>query len=346
MTLIELMVVSAISSILMLAAVALLVSMQRTRANSRRRLEKMDQTFTASATLERSLLNTGYHFPSARYGFRVFNNVASGTVQGQQVGGACDTCVVPNTDMFEIVEGSAGPFGRVSGGSIDAGLVLVPPGGPLGGGTPGVQLFMFSDGREESCLALGTVSSDGLALESLEYVDRETLAPQPGNYFPGSGHRNYNCPRPEMFVSVATRRQRFFVSESDAGTRALKVFNLAPTGVFPDAGSASILVNGVDNLQVIPLVDRADGGFATGCNGETCLCNLTGASCVISNTEFLTTERVVGAKIRLSVRSARVDRVPVSATPQLADETLPADDTRRMTQEQTFSFRNFVQVQP
>jgi prepilin-type N-terminal cleavage/methylation domain-containing protein len=346
LTLLEMMIVTAVSSILMLAAVALLASMQQIKSSARKALDRMDQSFSAAVVLERSLLNVGYHFPSARYGFRVYNNVTGTSLQGQQVGGACDTCIVANTDMVELVEGSPGPFGRVTGTtSIDAGIPLDPPGGPLAAGVPGIQLFLFSNANEESCLARGNISADGLTIENLVYVDRETLSPQPANYFPGTGFRNFACPTAGMFVSVAVRRQRFFVSQDDAGVRSLRVLNLAPTGLFPDAGASTLLVRGVDNLQVMPMVTRADAGFTTGCTQEMCFCN-AGQSCTIAGNEFQTTERVVGARIRLSVLGGRVEQGVTSVSPSLADETLTADTTRRRVQEQTVSFRNFSQVDP
>lgn len=123
MTLIELMVTAVVASVVVSAAVAVLVSMsQQTRA-SERRLEAVNSAMLATAIIQSDLTNAGYRFPSAAFGMRHYNNVDAATVLSGpapiSTGGNCSgpgIGLVPGTDVVEVAQGFevVGP-GRAEG---------------------------------------------------------------------------------------------------------------------------------------------------------------------------------------------------------------------------------------
>jgi prepilin-type N-terminal cleavage/methylation domain-containing protein len=356
LTLVELLVVAAISSVLMLAAVSLLVSMQQTRTRSRQQLERIDQTFSAAVQLERPLLNAGYNFPSSRYAVRFYNNVAGPTLVGQFVGGTCPTCIVPDTDVVEVVEGIGQPFARVIGpanrsGSPPLSARLEPPGFRVQAADVNTRqfLFLFTDDQGRNCLGRGLVRNGGPCPTCELFftdVDRETLTDQAANYFGSTAPRDYQCPAAGMAATAAGIRRRYFVNQDAAGNFSLRLLELNPVTLDGATGALSVVSQGIDNLQAIPLVERGPAAFTAGCQNNLCECNIRGADCVMNN-QFDLTERITGMKLRLSARVTSVSQnLGVDTTSVLADETPRVDRIPRQVQEQAYSFRNFAQVQP
>jgi hypothetical protein len=356
LTLVELLVVSAISSVLILATVQLLISMQQTRTRSRQQLERIDQTFSAAIQLERPLLNAGYNFPGARYAVRFYNNVTGPTIVGQPVGGTCPTCVVPDTDMVEVVEGIGQPFARVIGSANRTGsppLIarLEPPGFrvQLADVNTRQLLFLFTDDRGRNCLGRGVVRNGGPCPTceiSFTDVDRDTLTDQNADYFGSTPPRDYQCPAAGMAATAGGIRRRYFVHRDGAGAFSLRLLELNPVTLDGSTGVVSVVAQGIDNLQAIPLVERGPAPFTAGCQGNLCECNRPGADCVLNN-QFDLTERVSGVRLRLSARVTSVSQnLGVDTTSVLADETPRVDRIPRQVQEQAYSFRNFAQVQP
>ncbi len=363
-TLLEVLVVSAIAAILVVTAASLLVTMSSQRAANRKRLDRLTQSFTAMTLLERSLLNGGYHFPSARFGFRVYDNVTSGTTYGGfPVSGACGSslCITANTDVLELVEGFSEAPGQILSIKGDGGPNLASPGGPIfyDGGTEQFLLLMgTSDGG--NCIGIGTVDSTNLAV-SYRPVDRDLSTVSMSYYSVATSPANYQCPprstdpyNNDFTLSVAALRHLYMVmSYDDGGSRGLYQVDISAvsTATSSDAGAMTILARGVDNFQVMPLIKQGNSAYVTGCANGICECN-SGASCTLTgdNTtaDFQDTARVIGVKVGLSSRGETDDRITGAAVvpPRLGNETMPADQFKRTSQTQTYMLRNFAQVQP
>ena len=371
-TLIEVMVVSAIAAVLLVTAASLLVTMSSQRAANRKRLDRLSESFTAMTLLERSILNGGYHFPSARFGFRVYDNVTAGsTYGGYSVAASCagPGCIVPNTDVLELVEGAAPQPSLIANSLPDASTInVVPasPGGPiyLADAGPGEFLFMFGASDGGNCAAIGhlvdTFPSNGVGFFQVRLVDRDLATVSQSGYYSvaaGATNHSYNCPTNtfQMTASVATVRHLYFVMADDGGTRGLYQEDLSPltsvTGATGDAGTLTMLARGIDNFQVIPLALQSGSGFTVGCTNGICDCNI-GGSCSFtgvsgSDPEFGVSGRIVGVRIGLTSRGETDDRLPaVVVPPRLANETMPADNVKRTPQTQTYMLRNFAQVSP
>lgn len=385
-TLLEILVVSAIAALLAVTAATLLVTMSSQRAANRKRLDRLTQSFTAMTVLERTLLNAGYHFPSSRFAFRVYDNVTSGTLAGIPVcpaAGMTGDCIVRNTDVLELVEGIAPQPGQISGQDVDGGasggwVRLFSPGGPLqldAGVYPANKyLMLFGKPGGFNCAAIGGLPGSDPLEHTVIMVDRD-LGLQNNNYYAPSpttaAPRNYKCPDGMdpvsgtfMTMSVAGSRHVYFVV-TDGGGVGLAMKEIGPTSTAKagaDGGGFTLLSNGVDNFQVVPLVVRGDAGFATGCTGTgmaaVCECNTPGSSCALDNTpadtdtQFYASGQVIGVRIGLSVlgetnERLRSDNPSFTQVPnRLGNETMPADNLKRTTQTQTYMLRNFKQVEP
>jgi prepilin-type N-terminal cleavage/methylation domain-containing protein len=369
-TLLEILVVSAIAAILVVTAASLLVTMSSQRAANRKRLDRLTQSFTAMTLLERSLLNGGYHFPSARFGFRVYDNVVSGaTYAGYAVGAPCggSGCIVPNTDVLELVEGVSAQPGQLNTWLTDGGIQMFHPAAPLDfydAGT-GQFLFMFGTSDGGNCIAVGRPIDPAVAPDTVNVgmVDRNLAAVALNYYSVATAPAYYQCPpamgTPSTFdwtVSVASVRHVYLVLATDAGVYGLYQKDLSPlvtaTSGSSDAGLI-VLARGVDNFQVVPLIQQGNSTYVSGCSNGICECN-SGFSCSLSgandNQNFADTARVVGVRIGLTARGETQDRGTGTAVvpPRLANETMPAETPplKRTTQTQTYMMRNFAQVQP
>lgn len=359
-TLVEVLVVLAIASILMLATVAIISVMTKQKADASRRLARVTQSYLAMTLLERQVLNAGYHFPSARFGVRFHNNVDAGTFGGIAVGPPCDEpgCIVEGTDVLETLEGTTNPMGLVVNAIPDAGgytVFLQPPGGPVDPGDTSEHVFVFVAENGASCAAKGNlrILADGGSGSPWEInvtmLDRD-FADQDNTYYSTSASAPYDfqCPAPGMAMSAGSVRRRYFVLATDAGAG---LYSQEQPLLGTADGGASLLALGIDNLQVIPLAQQSDAGWSAGCTSGLCECNATGADCVMSgsnsDTDFVTSDLVVGARIGISAPGEVPARAPTTVPRlPLADEAFPNDRVYRTNQTQTYMFRNFSQVQP
>ena len=366
-TLIEILVVSAIAAVLVVAAAGLLVTMSTQRSANRKRLDRLTQSFTAMTLLERNMLNAGYHFPSARFGIRIYDDVTTGatTYGGLAVGGGCggEGCIPEHTDVLELVEGvipQPGAFDLMTDGG---GYQARPraPGGPLYPADAGTGEFLVLFGGPDGGNCAGRANivpspSGPYGILNVMMVNR-SLAAQATSYYSatnGTTHA-FDCPlQADMSVSVAASRALYLVLVADGGTRGLyrKEINVLSTATTASGdGGLTLLARGIDNFQVMPIIRQVGTSFTTGCSNGLCECN-TGLSCSITaadnDTEFALSGNIVGVKVGLSSRGDTDDRVtaPAAAPPRLANETMPADQVKRTTQVQTYMLRNFAQVSP
>ncbi|MBL9039750.1 MAG: hypothetical protein JNG84_14630 [Archangium sp.] len=350
------MIVSAIAAILFVAASALMVSLTNQKTEARKRIDRLAQGFSALTLVERNLLNTGYHFPSARFAFRVYNNVANGsTIGGMGVGSPCagTGCIVANTDVVEMAIGHDGPFGIVAAASVDGGgmSVFIRSPGPVQAGDTGQYVFVFGDGAGQSCAAVGSVNATNTVI-SVQMLN-EDFAPVATNYYSNTSPapRNFQCPAPNMTISATAALHRYFVymlaDGGDIGLyqqRATALPSAANRGYV--AGSERVVTLGIDNLQAVPIIAQAGTGFSTQCIGGICRCNALGDCVIDGGNQFDLGNRVDGVELSISVRGDAVQTTAVSTIrQQLGDETWSNDTTVRTVQSQTFMFRNFSQVQ-
>lgn len=345
LTLLELLIVSAISAVLLLAMVQIMIALSDLRAEQRRSLDRTTQLFVGQTLLERSLENGGYHIPSGRFAVRTFNNVAAGQSYGGVQVDTCDagTCIIAGTDVLEVAEGHPGNMGEVRFVSPDAGAMFITLGrvGPLPVGDMAPRVFYFGQNNSDSasCMGRGALSNatdnDKINLTMLDR-DRNTVA---GTYYStsSSSPHNYDCPAPGMWVGAEERRTRFFVANGLGGP-ALFAQNTDIT----DGGALRELALGIDNLQLVPIV--RDAGAGADCAQGVCLCNAnTASACQLAGgaLEFVLSEGLVGVEVRMTARGEFQGRAAPAVPPILADEPArPADAITRRPSTQTFFFRN------
>lgn len=359
LTLIEMMIVSAVAAILFVAASSLMVSVSEQRMEARRRIDRLAQSFSAMTLVERELLNAGYHFPSARFGLRVYNNVDNGSSIGglSVTSGTCAQagCIVAGTDIVEFPLGHPGPPGILAASRLDAGSLTVftrfP--GPVPVGDVGTHVFLFGDSTGRSCLGVGSANAEGLAIEVV-MLD-ENYAPVLPNYYSLSqpAPHNYPCPTPGMTISATDALRRYFIYQlADGGD--LGLYEQVGSGLPSSAnmGYVSTTVRpvtlGIDNLQAIPLVSLQGSffPFTAQCSNGLCRCNALGDCGLDAGTQMTVGEFVDGMELWTSNRGDSPQRTQVVIPRQrLADEIFPNDNIVRTVQSQTLMFRNFSQVQ-
>lgn len=345
LTLIELLIVSAISAVLLLAMVQIMIALSDLRAEQRRSLDRTTQLFVGQTLLERSLENGGYHIPSGRFAVRTFNNVTTGQTHGGVQVDICDagTCIIPGTDVLEVSEGHVGNMGEVRFVSPDSGTVFVTLGrvGPLPIGDVATRVFFFGQNNSDSasCIGQGALANltdnDKINLTMLDR-NRNTVAGTHYSTTSPSPH-NYDCPAPGMWVGVEDRRTRFFVGNGIGGP-ALFSQNSAIT----DGGALRELALGIDNLQLVPII--RDAGVGADCAQGVCLCNATATSaCQLAGGagEFAVSAGMVGVEVRMTARGEFQGRATAAVPAILADEPArPADAITRRPSSQSFFFRN------
>lgn len=342
-TLLELMVATLITAILLLAMTQIMVVLSNLRQEQRRVVDRTSQLFVGLTLMERSVENGGYHVPSARFAFRSFNNVVAGQSYGGLVVGGCDAgCIVEGTDVLEVSEGHPGNLGEVRFSSPDGGMVQIILGrvGPLPVGDVAPRVFYFGDTVGRTCIGRGAMmnatDNDKLLVTML---DRDRAAQAPGFYSTTSpAPSNYDCPAAGMWVGAEERRTRFFVA------RVNTVPTLFSQDAFAvDGGSLQELAPGVDNMQLVPLTRSTATGV--GCTAGVCECNVTGNLCQFTGgpAEVTAAETVVGVEVRLAARGELIGAAPLLVPPILADEpAFPADRVPRQMGSQVLFFRNLA----
>jgi prepilin-type N-terminal cleavage/methylation domain-containing protein len=343
LSLIELLIVSALTAILMVALVQIMVTLSSIRAEQRRVVDRTTRLFVGATLLERSIENAGYHIPAGRFAVRTYNNVASGqTYGGLDVG--CDAgCILAGSDVLEVSEGHPGNMGEVRFVTPDGGSMAIVLGrvGPLPVGDMAPRVFYFgTNTNDESCIGFGalqnTTDNDKIGLVMWD----RNRSPQASTYYSttSSAPHNYDCPAVGMWVGAEERRTRFFVARGALGPTLF-----AQDAFTADGGGLQELAPGVDNMQLVPIV--RDAGVGTDCGNGLCYCNSNGSSgCQLNGGtgEFATSGGLVGVEVRLASRGEReASTGPAVAPPILADEPAqPADRVSRRTSTQTYYFRN------
>jgi prepilin-type N-terminal cleavage/methylation domain-containing protein len=385
-TLIEILIVAAIAAIVMSAAVAIFTLTNSQRVNARKRLERVSQAFTAISALERDVLNAGYHFPSARFAFQNYNNIGPGDAlparPGDPVLLGCGSataidCIVADTDVIELAFGNDRPFAvvaGVNGTGANFQVVLQPPGGPLLFNEIGTFPVLFSSptpsAARQDCIGLARLTSAGNSMTNLTVtmMDRDRDYPKDRGFY-GARVGGYNCPVRGMIVSsgpisntVSTptgtqspgfSRRRYMIMRQAIGP-GLYRSDLEITADSPPVmrfRAPELVIEGIDNMQVMPLT-QAGAGPLTECNNGVSACTLG----TLGVDDFVQAGAVVGVRISVAAVGDLVQRItperpatdPVRSRLRLGDEPVPTtlDNIVRSESSQTFSFRNVTQVNP
>jgi Tfp pilus assembly protein PilE len=306
---IELMVAGAVASIALLAATQAYLQLIRIQRDLRRKNDVSIQLALGQVLLERNLANAGLNFADPRYAFRVRNNVAAdmangdGTTIAAVTGGGTAAGVVIGTDAIEIMYGE--PTNRRPGV-----VVGCPTGGcNTGGGNGAVNLataepftpteavalttsstmtgpvVLFTNDVGVSCLVRAVSLTSNLnTTVNFKFLDTDMAV---------TSTPPANCPAAGMNAYGADVRQRFLVYQGA---------NAANPGIYVQTqgagttvlGAPQLLLAGVEDVQVAPLVINAGTGALQPCN------DLVGTpTCVYPNNNET---NLRGARLNLTVQ--------------------------------------------
>ncbi len=378
-TLIEILIVAAISAIVMSAAVAIFTLTNSQRINARKRLERVSQAFTAISALERDVLNAGYHFPSARFAFQNYNNIAPGDTLPSRPGDpvllGCGSptsinCIIADTDVLELAFGNDRPFATVAGINgvgTSFQVVLQPPGGPILLTETGTFPVLFSSptpsATRQDCIGLASLTNATASMTTLTVtmMDRDRDFPKGRNFYAGRVG-GFPCPVQGMIVSSGPIENSLLAPSATSApgfSRRRYMILRQPTGpgLYRSdlrGGNYSVpelVIEGIDNMQLMP-VTQALTGVLTECNNGVSACTL-GA---LGVDDFVAAGSVVGVRVSVAAVGDLVQRItperpatdPVRSRLRLGDEPVPTtlDNVIRSESTQTFSFRNVTQVSP
>jgi prepilin-type N-terminal cleavage/methylation domain-containing protein len=284
LTLIELMITVAISSVVMLAAVQVVMMVSQSRRENERRLEVKSNAMSALALIDFEARSAGYRFSSPVFATRWLNNVDGTepelTAAGNQISttancGLADWGIAPGSDTIEfrlgselVVPGSASPSPVAP--STPTALLIAATLNPFDGAGQGAgELLLWTTGTA-SCLGRG--GTGGVVGSSIpvqlvnQALTAATLSAFPGCAAPST---SYNLMR-------ATRRVRFLICQPPASQPD------ARPGLFQQValggaafGVPQLVQEGVEDLQLAPVLDNAGPNpvTGTGCTAGRCVCN-------------------------------------------------------------------------
>jgi type II secretory pathway pseudopilin PulG len=375
MTLVELLVSTAIAAIFIAGAAAVFAEITRQNTQADRQAAQESDGAMALMLVQRELLNAGYHFPSATYAVRIVNAVdattlladdASGTAH-KISSGTADDGVIQETDVIEYLTGPVEP-------TYDAGLLRI-----LGAANNASQMgntatftaqstgapFMINEsaadpvivlavGQGGACLGKtsgpGGSGGDGNLAFKMDLLEPDLTAVV----------TNPVCPT----VSAGSvtlypfgSRTRFLVERDAAGVPGLYVQrNTDGEGTM---SASELLVPGIEDMQILPIV-RNDAANSLGCGaGQLCWCNAgtdpscsTWATCDLAATPTVSggpwQASVVGVQIWLVSRGDEPLRLEGSRLQALCDRGTagPVDNLARTRRSVSVWFRNATLVTP
>jgi prepilin-type N-terminal cleavage/methylation domain-containing protein len=367
MTLIELMISVGISSIVIAAAVAMMVAVVKQRRESERYVELQTTNALGFARFSFDLQSAGFRFPSSAIGFRVYNNISGSTVVGAgepfpiTTSAFCGTAtvgLVPGSDVIEFASGwetvSPGQLTFVSGvGSIrNYSLGGDAPFTPVEVRDGAILLFVERSG--ESCMGRHVVGSAG-QLEMLS----PTYQPEgsPGIRYPG-------CPTTNGTARVyrLQQRVRYMVCRNQNDPDAVPVLHRQASDVGGAFTALPVALEpGVDDMQVaIQMADPANtltGSCTAATPGQPrlCTCNETVAcgnyeevpNTIGPNTpnNFLRAV-TIGLLARGSRGSSNRDEFIRPALFDRPAANAPDSRFKFLASQRTFNLYNFTQVSP
>jgi len=284
-TLVELMISGAVALIAVIAATATLTTQLKAQGDSTTKNAISIQIALAQVILERQLSNATMGFSDPRYGFRLRNNVAASLPNGDGTSiltaapGDTTAGVLVGTDVIEAAW--AEPTTR------RAGTVNACPGASctLGTGTGLVQLattepltiaeatilssvfsesgplLLFTNQAGTSCLGRATSVTPGVSTAmTFNYYDADLNSITPS--------ATINCPAAGMSVFGADVRRRYMIYQDAGGTtQGIYTQDMKTTSLAYDV--PKLLVAGIEDMQVMPSIQNADGTFSSCNDGST-----------------------------------------------------------------------------
>jgi hypothetical protein len=273
MTLIELMITLAISSVVVMAAMAVATSMMSMFQGTARKAQAEGQLALGLAIFDRYLANTGMGFSNPRFSFRVYNNVGTASIPNYDGStttpvvtfGAAGAGILSGTDVIEVAMADQGlrrpgalaqPLKAAActntTGTCSVQLATADPflNAELGGAASNALILMEDEMNPNSSWCLGRV-------QSVTNSVTPTVTFIPLNYNLQHGVASTEGCTVGLPVNatvyVVERRLRFMVYQQAGGTDlGLYVAFGSANGYFPDPSGQppTLMASGVENLQV------------------------------------------------------------------------------------------------
>lgn len=374
LTLIELMLAMAMTTILLAAASALVLSIMQGRKLNTARLEVKTTSTVAAGQIQYDAANAGFRFASPAFAVRVLQNIAGTEAEigslATNCGGMTGWTLQPGTDVLELRRGlDVLPDGGVavvpgvltgvsctSAGVCDLTVgngafpnPFVTTAGP--DGASNIILFVNS---MDSCAAV--VSGAGVSSPQFQVqLVKQDLVTNAGNTeYP-------HCPIAGMSVMRLGLRQRYLVCAPPVGdaTERPRLYRQTLNGANA-AVSMDRVQDGVEDLQVSVRLDNTDGVVSgTGCvgagPGAFCWCNTGSGTCTgyePDPTASGTLDWATGSAATKSAYLLRGLRVAITGistraavdSPAFADLTAPTLYDHDAGTTQSANLRNSTQV--
>lgn len=274
MTLLEMMITVAISSIMVAAAVTVGTSMVALMKGDSRKAAAEGQLALALSLIDRSLSNTGMGFSNPRFSFRVYDNVAAGSIPNLDSTttspvvasvGAATAGIIADTDVIEVSMSDSGlrRSGTVDNFSVCAAstcTIKLQTADPFLNAELGMSMAvgdgMFilvqDDLNPDNQWCLGrvlTVSNSSSPTVTFTHLKADMYSGATNGASDGCNLDTNKNPS----VYVVERRLRFMVYQKAGGNDfGLYMATALPNGTFPDPTLTppATMALGVENMQV------------------------------------------------------------------------------------------------
>lgn len=281
MTLIELMVVVAITAVLLTTATALIATMAQVRRDGERTVEVVGNANVSLSLIQFDAVRAGYRFAAPPLSTHILNNVDGTETMLAPITATTD-CSAPTwgvaagTDVLELREGFdglvPGTVTSVAGGPVwTVGINNGGTANPWTAAGDGVgDIVLFSDGNM-GCL--GVVTGWSLSSPTVQILTQELVN--------GTGAEYVNCPAVNMSVMRLTQRVRYLIcqppsTEPDSRPGLYRQVSDS-TGAWI---GMQLVQEGIEDLQVSPLISNPAGEITgAGCEAvagaQFCYCDDT-----------------------------------------------------------------------
>jgi prepilin-type N-terminal cleavage/methylation domain-containing protein len=386
LTLLEMLVSSAVSALVITFAVSTFTTMTRMRRDGMRQMEVQSAGALGLKQLEWDLVNAGYHFPAPAFAAHIFNAPTQllpgegGHETIDQTQGCATGGLAPGSDAVEIITGRADfVAGKVM--SVDLlGLgpspnqdhvVVMQATTPFSSIEAATGVVLFTDGSGEACVGKVIAGPAGTSPPNItvRMLDRTFANVTDWHaYYP-------SCPKAGMSVFRLDQRRRYFVCaepQPDGGfvNSLYRQVAQAEPGYIYDGQPKDRLQSGVEDLAVSARVYAKSGALRTatadcapaslgGVAQSLCNCNASSTSaCDLNRDPDFVAGRLTANSWASWVAGATVKVValgdrPLDATvggggrPAAMDHPAGAPDgKRRLMFDSTVGFVNFTQVRP
>jgi prepilin-type N-terminal cleavage/methylation domain-containing protein len=368
-TLIEIMMVVVLSSIVIAAAVTMVLAFARVQHRGGSVNEAQMANMLAISSLQLDMNNAGYRFPSAAFGARVYNNIVPSAMPWSALANNCGGgSPVAGTDAVEFASGydMSGP-GTTSGGidPVTSSVVVTfnptsqtAPFQPAEAAGTGVGTVLLFANKTTACLGkVAAISATPVLRTTVTILNQDyATASAPASLALG-------CLKTTSRVYRLGQRTRYMICKPTGGKPAAAGLYRQVSGGDGAFGSPVLVQDNVEDLQVSGVYDNTDGGIAstgtgTSCIGAMCACDdALAPSCKLVGADLAPATIDANARVSL-LRGLRVQVTSLSNTSATMDSTLapqlkrpasydhPAagapDNYLRVQQQLTTNFGNFL----